>query len=226
MRILVVEDEKRISAAVCKILADSGYQTDAVYDGEDALYYINEGKYDLIILDIMLPKLDGTQVLAKLRALGSSTPVLMLTAKNTVADKVTGLNTGADDYMTKPFDSEELLARVNALTRRVGSIVMDSVEYGDLRLDLNSAALHRSESSIQLTKKEFEVLKMLFINSSMIITKDKLIADIWGIESDATENNVEAYISFVRKKIRHLGSDVTIKNIQGIGYRLERGSET
>ena len=223
MKILVVEDEKMISAAVCKILADSGYMTDAVYDGEDALYYINEEKYDLIILDIMLPKLDGTQVLAKMRSRGDSTPVLMLTAKNTVADKVSGLNTGADDYMTKPFDSEELLARVNALTRRVGSIVMDSAEYGDLRLDLNSATLHRGDSSIQLTKKEFEVLRMLIINSSMIITKDKLISDIWGVDSDATENNVEAYISFVRKKIRHLGSAVTIKNIQGIGYRLEGG---
>ena len=221
MKILVVEDEKLISDAVCKILGDAGYFTDAVFDGEDALYYIGEASYDLIILDIMLPRLDGVQVLKEMRSKGIGTPVLMLTAKNTVADKVCGLNTGADDYMTKPFDSAELLARVNALTRRKGSLVMDGIDFADLHLDLNSAVLSCGESSIQLTKKEFAVLKMMFSNSAMTITKESLITGIWGFDSDATENNVEAYISFIRKKIRYLSSAVTIKNIQGIGYRLE-----
>ncbi len=221
MKILVVEDEHMISDAVCKILQDAGYYTDAVYDGEDALYYIKEEQYDLIILDIMLPLLDGTEVLKKVRAEGNSTPILMLTAKNTIPDKVYGLNSGADDYMTKPFDSDELLARVNALTRRTGNIIINNIEYGDLCLELDNAVLRCGEASIRLTKKEFEVLKMMFINSDMTMTKEKLIVNIWGIDSDTTENNVEAYISFIRKKFKYLGSKAAIKNIQGIGYRLE-----
>ena len=221
MKILVVEDERMISDAVCKILADAGFYTDAVYDGEDALYYIAQAKCDLIILDIMLPLVDGTEVLKKTRAAGNGTPILMLTAKNTIPDKVLGLNCGADDYMTKPFDAGELVARVNALTRRTGSVIVDTLGFGDLRLDLNKALLCRGENSIRLTKKELGVLKMLFANSNMTLTKENLIVNIWGEESDTTENNVEAYISFIRKKIRYLGSGVRIKNIQGIGYRPE-----
>lgn len=221
MKILVVEDERMISDAVCKILADAGFYTDAVYDGEDALYYIAQAKYDLIILDIMLPLVDGTEVLRKTRAAGNGTPILMLTAKNTIPDKVLGLNCGADDYMTKPFDAGELVARVNALTRRTGSVIVDTLGFGDLRLDLNKALLCRGENSIRLTKKELGVLKMLFANANMTLTKENLIVNIWGEESDTTENNVEAYISFIRKKIRYLGSGVRIKNIQGIGYRTE-----
>ena len=221
MKILVVENERMISDAVCKILADAGFYTDAVYDGEDALYYIAQAKYDLIILDIMLPLVDGTEVLRKTRAAGNGTPILMLTAKNTIPDKVLGLNVGADDYVTKPFDAGELVARVNALTRRTGSVIVDTLGFGDLRLDLNKALLCRGENSIRLTKKELGVLKMLFANSNMTLTKENLIVNIWGEESDTTENNVEAYISFIRKKIRYLGSGVRIKNIQGIGYRPE-----
>ena len=221
MKILVVEDEKMISDAVCKILGDAGYYTDAVYDGEDALYYINEAKYDLIILDIMLPLIDGTEILKRVRSAGNSTPILMLTAKNTIPDKVLGLNSGADDYMTKPFDADELLARVGALTRRTGNIIIGKINFGDLSLDLSTAILSCGESSIQLTKKEFSVLKMLLANPNMTMTKENLIVNIWGDDSDTTENNVEAYISFIRKKIRYLGSKVQIKNTQGIGYRPE-----
>lgn len=158
--------------------------------------------------------------------MGNSTPILMLTAKNTIPDKVSGLNGGADDYMTKPFDADELVARVNALTRRTGQIVMNTLDFGDLSLDLNKALLVRGENSIQLTKKEFEVLKMLFLNAGMTLTKENLIVRIWGEDSDTTENNVEAYISFIRKKIKYLGSGVQIKNIQGIGYRPEFTEET
>lgn len=221
MKILVVEDEKMISDAVCKILEDAGFYTDAVYDGEDALYYIKEAKYDLIILDIMLPLIDGTEILKRTRTRGNSTPILMLTAKNTIPDKVLGLNSGADDYMTKPFDADELLARVSALTRRTGNVIIGKLDFGDLSLDLNTAILSCGESSIQLTKKEYSVLKMLLSNSGMTLTKENLIVNIWGEDSDTTENNVEAYISFIRKKIRYLGSNVRIKNIQGIGYRPE-----
>ena len=221
MKILVVEDEKMISDAVCKILEDAGFYTDAVYDGEDALYYIKEAKYDLIILDIMLPLIDGTEILKRTRTRGNSTPILMLTAKNTIPDKVLGLNSGADDYMTKPFDADELLARVGALTRRTGNVIIGKLDFGDLSLDLNTAILSCGESSIQLTKKEYSVLKMLLANSGMTLTKENLIVNIWGEDSDTTENNVEAYISFIRKKIRYLGSNVRIKNIQGIGYRPE-----
>lgn len=226
MKVLVVEDEKMISDAICKILADAGFYTDAVYDGEDALYYIKQASYDLILLDIMLPLLDGTEVLRQTRKMGNSTPILMLTAKSTIPDKVSGLNGGADDYMTKPFDTDELVARVNALTRRTGQIVMNTLDFGDLSLDLNKALLVRGENSIQLTKKEFEVLKMLFLNAGMTLTKENLIVRIWGEDSDTTENNVEAYISFIRKKIKYLGSGVQIKNIQGIGYRPEFTEET
>ena len=221
MKILVVEDEKMISDAVCKILEDAGFYTDAVYDGEDALYYIKEAKYDLIILDIMLPLIDGTEILKRTRTRGNSTPILMLTAKNTIPDKVLGLNSGADDYMTKPFDADELLARVSALTRRTGNVIIGKLDFGDLSLDLNTAILSCGERSIQLTKKEYSVLKMLLANSGMTLTKENLIVNIWGEDSDTTENNVEAYISFIRKKIRYLGSNVRIKNIQGIGYRPE-----
>lgn len=221
MKILVVEDEKMISDAVCKILEDAGFYTDAVYDGEDGLYYIKEAKYDLIILDIMLPLIDGTEILKRTRTRGNSTPILMLTAKNTIPDKVLGLNSGADDYMTKPFDADELLARVGALTRRTGNVIIGKLDFGDLSLDLNTAILSCGESSIQLTKKEYSVLKMLLANSGMTLTKENLIVNIWGEDSDTTENNVEAYISFIRKKIRYLGSNVRIKNIQGIGYRPE-----
>lgn len=223
MKVLVVEDEKMISDAVRKILKDAGFESDAVYDGEDGVYYAEEGDYDLIILDIMLPRLSGLSVIEKIRKAKVSTPVLMLTAKNTVPDKVAGLNGGADDYMTKPFDKDELVARVNALTRRKGEIVLSTLEFSDLVLDSDSAVLRRNGDEISLTKKELGVLKMLILNKGRTVTKESLIVNIWGTDSDTTENNVEAYISFIRKKLKYLGSGVTVKNIPGIGYRIEEG---
>lgn len=221
MNILVVEDDTLISDAICKILSDAGFFADAVYDGGDAIYYAENQSYDLIILDIMLPVCDGIEVLKTIRQKNISTPVLMLTAKNTVPDKVSGLNTGADDYMTKPFDPDELLARVNALTRRKGEIIIENLKYGDLTLLLNSAELCRGDLRIRLTKKEFEILRLIFKNPDITLTKENIIVKVWGADSDATENNVEAYISFIRKKIKYLNSCVLIKNIQGIGYRAE-----
>lgn len=224
MKILVVEDEKPLSDAICKILQDAKHFTDAVYDGEDAVYYIEHFPYDVIILDVMLPKLDGFEVLKNMREKKLSAPVLMLTAKNTVQDKVSGLNFGADDYMTKPFENEELLARVNALSRRTGDIIMNELKFGDLTLNLNSASLSANGNSVQLTHKEFEVLKILFSNPKMTVTTDTIIINVWGMDSDATENNVEAYISFLRRKIKYLNSSVLVKKSQKIGYHLEENN--
>ncbi len=221
MKILVVEDEHLISDAVCKIFADAGWFTDAVYDGDDALYYIKEESYDLVLLDVMLPGTDGLTVLRQLRRDGVNTPVLMLTAKNALPDKLSGLNGGADDYMTKPFDAEELLARVRALTRRTGAVVLNELRCGDLTLTLDDGVLHCGDATVRLTKKELEVLAMLMKHPKMTVTKGSLIENVWGIDSEATDNNVEAYISFLRRKLKFVGSAAQIKNAQGLGYRLE-----
>ena len=224
MQILVVEDERPLSNAIKKILEQKGYFVDAVYDGEEAVEYARAMDYNLIILDVMLPKLDGFEVVAALRRSAVHTPILMLTARAATADKVQGLNTGADDYMTKPFDPEELLARVGALTRRTGDVVVDRVRFEDLILDLGSAQLFCGGDSVQLSRKEFEVLRTFLCNPTMTIPTETLLVNAWGLDSDATGNNVEVYISFLRKKLRYLGSRVSIRKLQRIGYRLEVGA--
>jgi len=221
MNILLVEDEVSLSNAVKKILEQHGYFVDAVYDGLSAVDYGKGMDYNLIILDVMLPRLDGFEVLRILRGGGVNTPILMLTARSTVPDKVAGLNSGADDYMTKPFDTEELLARVGALTRRTGEVIVDEIKYEDLALNVKSAVLSCGTQSVQLSRKEFEVMKTFLYNPSMTLTKDILINNAWGSESEATDNNVEVYISFLRKKLKYLKSRVGIRNLQRIGYRLE-----
>lgn len=221
MNILVVEDEIYLANAIKKILEQHGFVVDAVHDGLAAIDYAEGFSYELIILDVMLPGLDGLGVVQRLRQNGIAVPVLMLTARTTVHDKVVGLNAGADDYMTKPFDTEELLARVNALTRRTGQVVVERMQFGDLTLDLRSAELICGGERVQLSHKEFEVLKLFFYNPTATITKEMMIVKVWGVESEATDNNVEVYISFLRKKLKFLKSTVTIKNIQRLGYRLE-----
>ena len=222
MNILLVEDELALARAVKRILEDQGYLVDAVHDGLSAIDYATGFPYDLIILDVMLPKLDGFGVVRILRKDNVSIPILMLTARTPIRDKVNGLNRGADDYMTKPFDTEELLARVGALTRRTGgTVVVDTVSFGDLTLDVKSAALTCGGSDVQLSKKEFEVLKLFFYNPTMTITKEMMINKVWGVESDATDNNVEVYISFLRKKLAYIRSGASIKTQRGIGYSLE-----
>lgn len=221
MRILLVEDEKSLSNAISMILRQNGHITEPVFDGMTAIEYAQIAEYDIVILDVMLPRLDGFEVLRILRNSGLDTPILMLTAKSTIADKVSGLKKGADDYMTKPFHPDELLARVDALTRRKGSVVLDELSYLDIRLDLNSAHVICAGESVQLSKKEFDVLKVFLYNPKMVITVDMLINKVWGIGADVTDNNVEVYISFIRKKLKYLHSNVNIKKIQGLGYRLE-----
>ncbi len=221
MQVLIVEDELALSNAIKKLLEQRGYFVDAVYDGQSAVDYAETVSYSLIILDVMLPKMDGFEVVRTLRRAGISTPVLMLTARAATPDKVQGLNYGADDYMTKPFDTDELLARVGALTRRTGDVLVDTVKYEDLTLDLSAASLSCGGDSVQLSRKEFAVLKTFLCNPTMTIGTDTLIANAWGLDSEATDNNVEVYISFIRKKLRYLGSRVAIRKLQRIGYRLE-----
>ncbi len=224
MQILIVEDELSLAAGLEHILQADGNRTDCVYDGQTALDYIRGAEYDLVLLDGMLPRLDGFDVVRTMRRERIHTPVLMLTARAAVPDKVEGLNAGADDYLTKPFDPAELLARVHAMTRRTGEVVMDELRFADLRLELDSARLSCGDGAVQLSRKEFEVARLLLTNPTQTLTKEQILSRVWGADSDATENNVEAYISFLRKKLRYLKSTVTIRTVQRIGYRLETGA--
>lgn len=221
MQILVVEDELSLAKALKKILEQQGYFVDCVHDGLSAIDYAKGLEYNLIILDVMLPKLDGFEVIRILRKDNVNTPVLMLTARTATGDKVAGLNSGADDYMTKPFDTDELLARVGALTRRRGEVVVSSIKYEDLSLDVQSAMLSRGDQSVQLSHKEFEVLRTFLMNPGMTVPTETLLINGWGMDSEATDNNVEVYISFIRKKLKYLSSVISIRKIPKIGYRLE-----
>lgn len=221
MKVLIVEDERALADALEHIVRHAGYSADAVYTGDDALAYALGAAYDVIVLDVMLPDMDGFQVVGTLRARGNHTPVLMLTARTAVSDKVTGLNAGADDYMTKPFDNAELLARLNALCRRTGEVVMNELRYADLTLNLNSAQLSCASDSVQLSKKEFDLARLFLRHPQQTLSVDAILSAIWGMDSEVTDNNVMAYVSFLRKKLKYLNSRVSIRNIQQIGYRLE-----
>ncbi len=222
MNILVVEDEKRLAEALGYILSKQGYNVDVVNDGQTGYQYAStEDYYDVLILDVMLPKLDGFEIVRLLRKQNVSTPILMLTARAQLADKVEGLDRGADDYMTKPFQPEELLARVRALTRRQGDVIVDVLKFDTLELTLDTCDLACKGKSVHLSYKEFEVMQTLMTNPGQTISKEQLISRVWGVESAAEDNNVEAYISFLRKKLAFLNSDVEIVTLRKIGYRLE-----
>lgn len=221
MKILIVEDELRLAEALAQIMREQRYQADVADNGMDGLLYGLTGEYDVIVLDIMLPGKNGFEVIKGLRNAKITTPVLMLTARDDVRDKVNGLDLGADDYMTKPFVPEELLARIRALSRRQGEVVLEEAVFADLVLNLSTNDLICEGKSIHLGFKEFEILKILMANSRTVISKDLLISKVWGSDSDAEDNNVEAYISFLRKKLSYLGSRVTIGTIRKVGYRLE-----
>lgn len=222
MNILIVEDEKHLADALAHILLENKYMVDVVYDGADGLAYGESGIYDCIILDIMLPSMDGFEVCRELRKKKITTPVLMLTAKDTVQDKVRGLDAGADDYMTKPFSPEELMARLRVLTRRRGEVILDEMKYGDIILHLDQSKLSCSNNlkSIHLNFKECELLKMFMTKPDIIISKQDIIVKIWGYDSDAGDNNVEAYISFLRKKLAFVESNVEILSIKKLGYQF------
>ena len=221
MRVLIVEDEVRLADALCQIMREQHYFAEAVYDGEDGLAYAESGEYDVVVLDVMLPKLSGFEVVRQLRAKKVATPVLLLTARDELRDKVSGLDCGADDYMTKPFEPAELLARIRALSRRQGEVMLDEATFEDLTLDLSTCDLKCGGKSIHLNFKEFEILKLLMSNPKSTVTKEDMIVKVWGYDSDATDNNVEAYISFLRKKFLFLKTKVTINALRKVGYRLE-----
>lgn len=221
MNILVVDDEKRLADSIGEIFKSQKYTCDCVYDGEAGLSYASTGIYDVIVLDLMLPKMNGFEVLKELRAKKINTPIILLTARDEVSDKVRGLDYGADDYLTKPFLKEELLARVRALSRRTGDVVIDTLTYGDLRLNLNNSDLSCGNKTVHMGYKEFEIMKMMMSNPTQVFSKDDIITRVWGYLSEAEDNNVEVYISFLRKKLLFLGSDVTVTTVRRIGYHLD-----
>ena len=222
MRILVVEDEKYLAEALMQILVQNNYTADVSYDWEEGLDNALTGIYDAIILDVMLPKINGFDIVRTLRREKIATPVILLTAKSDVEDKIHGLDAGADDYLPKPFDTGELLARLRALTRRSGEVVVNNNELalGDIRLNTNSMQLYGSLRETTLTKKEFELLEYLIINQTMVISKEQIIEKLWGFDSEAEANHVEVYISFLRKKLAFVSDSVNIATIRGMGYRI------
>lgn len=222
MRILLVEDEVALSDALVQIFHKNKYIVDACYDGESGLDNALSGIYDMIVLDVMLPRMNGLEVLKEIRAKKLTTPVLLLTAKDTVADKVSGLDVGADDYMTKPFSSDELLARIRSLYRRNANVMFENVlTFSDLTLNLSTCELFCGQNSFKLGLKEFSMMELFLKNGNRVLSKETLIVKIWGYESDAENNNVEVYVSFLRKKLAHMKSKVIIKTMRGIGYCLE-----
>jgi len=221
MNILVVEDNINLANSIKDILVENKYSVDTVYNGEDGLYYGKQDIYDLIIMDVMLPVYDGYTVVKQLRVNGISTPIIMLTAKSEIDDKITGLDSGADDYMTKPFSSKELLARIRALSRRKSEITTDVVTLNDITLDLSTSELICKDKKTKLSHTEYQLLLLLINNKNSTLSKEQLISKIWGYDSSAVENNVEVYISFLRKKLKFLKSNVSIRNIRKLGYRIE-----
>lgn len=222
MKVLLVEDEKQLAEALMQILNKNKYMVDGVYNGEDGLDYALTGIYDVIILDIMLPKLNGLEILKKIREENISTPVILLTAKGEVSDKVKGLDCGADDYLPKPFSTDELLARLRALTRRKGEVINDdTLSFGDFSLNLSTYILEGNNGNVRLTLKEVEILKYFLLRPGRVVSKEDLIIKIWGYESEAENNNIEVYISFLRKKLQYIGAEAKISTIRGVGYKLE-----
>lgn len=222
MRILLVEDEKHLAEAISQILKKQNYTVDMVHDGEAGLDYALSDIYDLIILDIMLPKMNGLDVLSAIRAEELTTPVLMLTAKGEISDRVRGLDSGADDYLPKPFATEELLARIRAVSRRKGEIIAeDGLKYGDIALNTATLLLSKGGKEIKLTLRECELMEFLMLRKGLIASKELIIEKLWGFDSEAEHNNVEVYISFLRKKLNYLSSSVVISTTRGVGYALE-----
>ena len=220
MKILIIEDEKILADSLKTLLEGKGFEVEAVYDGETGKEYAELGIYDLLILDVMMPKMDGYEVARQVRSKRCSTPILMLTAKSEVEDRIRGLNSGADYYLTKPFYTAELLACINALLRRQGDQVNELV-FGNTSIDLSSGKLICGEKSVRLSAKEFDVMRLLMQTKDRNLSKEALLARVWGYDSNAVENHVEVYIGFLRKKLRSIGSDISIESLRRLGYHLE-----
>ena len=221
MRILIIEDEERLAGTLADMISESGDSADVAYNGEAGLDNALTGIYDAIVLDVMLPKLSGFEVLARLRRQGMTTPVLMLTARGDLSDRVRGLDLGADYYLTKPFENAEFLACLRAILRRQGEIIPQELTFGDLSLTPASRQLSCKDRSLLLNAKELEIMRLLIINHRQITSKETLLVKVWGYDSNAVDNNVEAYISFLRKKLAALASEVTISVVRRLGSQLE-----
>ena len=221
MRLLLAEDERILSDALVEVLTHNNYSVDAVYNGQDAIDYLLAGDYDAAILDIMMPKKDGITVLKELRSAGFATPVIMLTAKSQIEDRVEGLDSGADDYLTKPFAMAELLARVRAISRRQPELTGTDLKFRDLKLDRADYSLAGPEGQIRLANKEFQIMEMLMANSGQVISTERFMERVWGYDSETEINVVWVNISGLRKKIASLGAHVQIKAARGVGYSLE-----
>ncbi len=225
MRLLLADDEKELTDALYVILNYNKYTVEAVYNGQDALDYALAGEYDGIILDVMMPKMDGFEVLRRIREAGVTTPVLMLTAKSQLSDKVEGLDAGADDYLPKPFETDELLARIRAMTRRGGAaFTPDRLCFGDLSLDRRSFELSCGDNTVRLANKEFQMLELMMTNPKTVISTERFMDRIWGYDSDSEINVVWAYISYLRKKLQSIGSTVELTALRGRGYVLEESA--
>ena len=220
MKILVIEDEKMLADSIKAMLQRNGFQVECVYDGESGREYAELGIYDLLILDVMMPKMDGFEVTRQVRRARCNTPILMLTARSDVQDRIAGLNAGADYYLTKPFDSGELLASINALLRRQAGQVNEMV-FGNTALDLETSTLLCDGKTVRLTAKEFDVMRLLLQSGKRNLSKSAIISYVWGLESNAVENHVEVYVAILRKRLASIGSNVKIVSIRGLGYHLE-----
>lgn len=220
MKILVIEDERLLADSLKTLLEGKGFEVEVAYDGETGSEYAELGIYDLLIMDVMMPGMDGYQVARQVRARRCTTPILMLTARAAVEDRIEGLNAGADYYLTKPFDKRELLACVNALMRRQGKQV-DELVYGNTALDLDTCTLVVGEKSVRLSAREFDVMRFLLQSRDRVVNKEIILARVWGYDSNAVENHVEVYVGFLRKKLKSIGSNVHIEAVRRLGYRLE-----
>ncbi len=240
MYLLIVEDQQRLAVALKAICEEAGHRVDCAFDGQEGLDYALLAEYDAIVLDIMLPKKNGFEVIHELRETGNSTPVIMLTARTSTSDKIQGLDLGADDYLTKPFNPAELLARLRALTRRQGAVILDTISLGNTLLNLETAEVSRmvegseddtengappllqeEDAPVHLSQREFEVLKLFMGAPGKTFSKMDILERVWGLDSDAEENSVEVYISFLRKKLAHISSNLNLLTIRSLGYRVE-----
>ncbi len=226
MRILIVEDELDLNMVLSEMLTIEGYYVDSSYDGTDGLDNALSGIYDMIILDVMLPEKNGIEVLSEIRKNKINTPVLMLTAKSEIEDKIAGLDNGADDYLTKPFNSKELLARIRALLRRREKIfINENLKFADIMIDKTTHEIYKNDQKIKLTKKEYDIMEFLILNPGKVVSKDDLTVRIWGYNTDIEYNSIEVYISFLRKKLRAIDSAICISAIRGFGYIIKEQND-
>ena len=224
MKILIIEDEKLLADSLKTMLSNKGFDVEVVYDGETGSEYAELGIYDLLILDVMMPKMDGYEVARRVRAKRCATPILMLTARSGLEDRIEGLNAGADYYLTKPFDTRELLACINALLRRQGNQV-DELSFGNTTLDLSSCMLICGDSHIRLSSREFDIMRFLLQSRERNLSKEVILSRVWGYDSNAVENHVEVYVGFLRRKLKSIGSNIRIESIRRQGYHLEVSEE-